>query len=170
MPLSPTAIDARARSLRLLLFDVDGVLTDGSEPQNFFIRDGAAMVWARRSGVLVGFLSGRVSEATNRRAAELDIPIIIQGAADKALAYNQLLGAQGLRDEEVAFMGDDLMDLPALARVGLSAAPADAATDVRDRVHWVSRYDGGRGAARELIELVLRAQGRWDPLLHSFLT
>jgi 3-deoxy-D-manno-octulosonate 8-phosphate phosphatase (KDO 8-P phosphatase) len=176
MALSPT-IEARARSLRLLLFDVDGVLTDGSvvihpdgsEQKLFFVRDGAAIVWAQRAGLLVGLLSGRASDATLRRAAELSIPIVMQGEADKRTAYGQILTAHGLRDEQVAYMGDDLMDLPVLARAGLSAAPADASEEVRNRVHWVSRYDGGRGAAREMIELVLRARGRWDALTASFL-
>ena len=178
MLLSPTAIDARARGLRLLLFDVDGVLTDGSviihpdgsEQKRFFIRDGAAIVWAQRAGLRVGLLSGRTSEATRRRAAELSISIVMQGEADKCRAYGQMLTAHGLRDEHVAYMGDDLMDLPVLARAGLAAAPADASDEVRNRVHWVSRYDGGRGAAREMIELVLRARGRWDALVGSFLS
>jgi len=178
MRLSPTEIESRARSLRLLLFDVDGVLTDGSvaihpdgsDQKLFFIRDGAAMVWAQQVGLLVGLLSGRASDATRRRAAELSIPIVMEGEADKRAAYGQMLTAHGLRDEHVAYMGDDLMDLPVLARAGLSAAPADASDEVRDRVHWVSRYDGGRGAAREMIEMVLRARGRWDALTASFLT
>lgn len=177
MLLSPTEIDARARSLRLLLFDVDGVLSDGSvilhgdgsEQKQFFIRDGAGIVWAQRAGLLVGLLSGRASDATLRRAAELRISIVVQGETDKRAAYERLLTAHGLRDDEVAYMGDDLLDLPVLARAGLSAAPADACEDVRQRVHWVSRYDGGRGAARELIEVILRAQGRWDALIAPFL-
>ena len=178
MPLSSTEIDARARRLRLLLFDVDGVLTDGSvvlhpdgyEPKHFFIRDGSGVVLAQRAGLDVGLMSGRTSGATQRRAAELGITIILQGESDKRAAYDRLLAAHGLRDEDVAYMGDDLLDLPVLVRVGLSAAPADAAEDVRNRVHWVSRYDGGRGAAREMIELILRARGRWDALTEAFLT
>jgi len=178
MPLSATEIDTRARHLRLLLFDVDGVLSDGaviihaggSEQKHFYIRDGAAIVWAQRAGLLVGLLSGRTSDATARRASELRIPIVLQGEADKRAAYERLLDAHDLRDADVAFMGDDLLDLPVLARAGLSAAPADAAEDVRRNVHWVSRYDGGRGAAREMIELVLRAQGHWHAIVASFLS
>jgi 3-deoxy-D-manno-octulosonate 8-phosphate phosphatase (KDO 8-P phosphatase) len=176
MPLSAEALNGRARLLRLLLFDVDGVLTDGmlgvrgsgSETKQFFIRDGAALVWAQRAGVRVGLLSGRSSEATSRRAAELGISIVAQGHSDKRAGYSRILLDQALRDEEVAYMGDDLMDLPVLGRVGLSAAPADAADDVRTRVDWVSRCSGGRGAVREFVELVLRAQGRWDGLVQSF--
>ena len=177
MPLPQGSIDTRARQLRLLLFDVDGVLTDGSvcinadgsEQKQFFIRDGAAMVWAQQAGLLVGLLSGRASDATTRRAAELSIPIVLQGQSDKRIAYGQLLDEHGLRDDQVAYMGDDLMDLPVLTRAGLSAAPADAPYDVRNRVHWVSRYDGGRGAAREMIEMVLKATDRWNALTESFL-
>jgi 3-deoxy-D-manno-octulosonate 8-phosphate phosphatase (KDO 8-P phosphatase) len=177
MPLTASAVDARARNLRLLLFDVDGVLTDGvvalnadgTEQKHFFIRDGAGLVWAQRAGMQVGLLTGRSSEATTRRAAELGITIVAQGEADKRVAYAQIVAAQGLRDEQVAYMGDDLMDLPVLARVGLSCAPADASEEVRGRVHWVSHLAGGRGAAREMIEMVLRARGRWDAIVRAFL-
>ena len=178
MLLSADALTARARTLRLLLFDVDGVLTDGavaihgggSEAKNFFIRDGAAIVWAQRLGLPVGFLSGRPSQATTRRAAELGVSLVVQGDTNKGAAYSHILSTRALADEHVAYMGDDLLDLPVLARVGFSAAPADATDDVRTRVHWVSRHPGGRGAVRELIELVLRARGQWDPFIESFLT
>jgi 3-deoxy-D-manno-octulosonate 8-phosphate phosphatase (KDO 8-P phosphatase) len=175
MHLPNHEFDARAARLRLLLFDVDGVLTDGSvsigesgsESKAFFIRDGAALVWARREGVKLGLLSGRPSGATTRRAAELGISITVQGVADKGEAYAEILRANSLGDEHVAYMGDDLLDLPVLARVGLSAAPADAVDEVRARVHWVSAHGGGRGAVREFIELVLKARGRWPPPVQS---
>lgn len=178
MLLSADALTARARTLRLLLFDVDGVLTDGgvsihgsgSEAKQFFIRDGAAIVWAQRLGLPVGFLSGRPSQATARRAAELGVSLVVQGDTNKGAAYSNILSTRALADEHVAYMGDDLLDLPVLARVGFSAAPADATNEVRARVHWVSRHPGGRGAVRELIELVLRARGQWDPFVESFLT
>ena len=176
MPLSTEAIQARARLVRLLLLDVDGVLTDGSvslpgagpEAKSFFIRDGLGIVWAHRAGLSVGLLSGRASDATSRRAAELGISLLIQGHNDKAAAYTQIVTSRQVRDEQVAYMGDDLLDLPVLSRVGLATSPADAVDDVRTRVHWVSRYPGGRGAVRELIELVLRAQGEWDALVRTF--
>jgi 3-deoxy-D-manno-octulosonate 8-phosphate phosphatase (KDO 8-P phosphatase) len=163
-------IDARAVRLRMLLFDVDGVLTDGSvtvhddgsESKSFFIRDGAALVWARREGLKIGLLSGRSSAATTRRAAELGIPIVVQGVHDKGAACSEILEAHGLGDLDVAYMGDDLLDLPVLTRAGLSAAPADAVDEVRARVHWVSAHAGGRGAVREFIELILKARGRWS--------
>jgi 3-deoxy-D-manno-octulosonate 8-phosphate phosphatase (KDO 8-P phosphatase) len=160
----------------MLLFDVDGVLTDGSvtlhgdgsEAKNFFIRDGLALVWAQRAGLQVGLLSGRRSDATTRRAAELGISVLVQGETDKHAAYSQIIAGQQLKDEDVAYMGDDLLDLPVLARVGLSAAPGDAVEDVLARVHWRSRFAGGRGAVREWVEVVLRARGRWDALVRSF--
>jgi 3-deoxy-D-manno-octulosonate 8-phosphate phosphatase (KDO 8-P phosphatase) len=159
-----------------LLFDVDGVLTDatviisgdGSEAKAFSIRDGAALVWARRAGLTVGLLSGRKSGATSRRAAELGIHLVIQGVASKLAAYEDVLRRTGLGDEAVAYMGDDLLDLPVMARVGLAAAPADAAPEVAARAHWISPAPGGRGAARSLIELVLQAQDRWRPIVEEY--
>ena len=178
MAVSREVIEGRARSLRLLLFDVDGVLTDGtllmrpdgSDVKPFFIRDGAALVWAQREGLQVGILSGRASDATTRRAAELGITVVAQGESDKRAAYARILTSQGLTDEQVAFMGDDLPDLPVLARVGLSAAPADAAEEVRTRVDWISQHGGGRGAVREFVELLLRIRGRWDSVVQGYLT
>jgi 3-deoxy-D-manno-octulosonate 8-phosphate phosphatase (KDO 8-P phosphatase) len=162
-------IAERAKQVRLLLFDVDGVLTDGilimhadgTESKHFHIKDGAAMVWAQRAGLTVGLLSARTSGATAQRAAQLSIRIVLQGAASKEAAFEQILRDASMDEQNVAYMGDDLLDLPVLARVGLSAAPADAAAEVREAVHWVSAVPGGRGAARELIELVMKAQGLW---------
>jgi 3-deoxy-D-manno-octulosonate 8-phosphate phosphatase (KDO 8-P phosphatase) len=170
------SVQAKASAVRLLLFDVDGVLTDGavlmhadgSESKSFHIRDGAALVWAQRAGLSVGLLSARTSGATAQRAAQLGIRIVSQGVAQKADAYEAICRQAGLEDSAVAFMGDDLLDLPVLSRVGLSAAPADAAPEVRASVDWVSPSGGGRGAARELIELVLRAQGRWDDVVQQY--
>ncbi len=166
-------IDERARRIRLLLFDVDGVLTDGvivmhadgSESKGFHIKDGAAIVWAQRAGVPVGLLSARASGATSHRAAQLAIRIVQQGVTSKLSAFEQILKSSGLAEEAVSYMGDDLLDLPVLDRAGLAAAPADAVQEVRQAVHWVSVARGGRGAVRELIELVLRAQGRWDGIV-----
>jgi len=170
------AVQDHASAIRLLLFDVDGVLTDGSvhihadgsESKAFHIRDGAALVWAQRAGLQVGLLSARSSPATAQRAAQLGIRIVSQGAAHKADAYDRILQQAGLSDAEVAYMGDDLLDLPVLARVGLSATPADGAPEVKARVHWISHANGGRGAARELVELVLRAQDRWDAIVQQY--
>ncbi|MDE3156823.1 MAG: hypothetical protein KGN76_17115 [Acidobacteriota bacterium] len=167
----------RARRIRLLLFDVDGVLTDGTillspdgtEAKRFNIRDGTGIVWAQRAGLRTGVLSGRASQATVHRARQLGMPIIYQGVSDKLEAFGQILAEEGLDAAEVAYMADDLLDLPVLGRVGLSAAPANAAPDVRARVDWVSEAPGGAGAARQFIEAVLQAQGLWDGVLHTYL-
>jgi len=177
MPLTPEEVRARARRIRLLLLDVDGVLTDGTvgvdsidgEVKPYFIRDGLSLVWARREGIEVALLSGRSSGATTRRAAELGIKILVQGGPDKRVGYKEILATTGRVDDEIAYMGDDLVDLPVLGRVGLATAPADAIDEVRSRVHWVSTSVAGRGAVRELVELVLKAQGRWDGLVQSYL-
>jgi 3-deoxy-D-manno-octulosonate 8-phosphate phosphatase (KDO 8-P phosphatase) len=166
----------RAAGIRLLLFDVDGVLTDGvvymhvdgSEAKGFHIRDGAAMVWAQRVGLTVGLLSARSSGATTHRAAQLAIRLVVQGVSSKLDAYERILSNAGLSDAAVAYMADDLLDLPVLARAGLSAAPADAAPEVLTRVNWVSAAPGGRGAVREFIEMVLRAQNRWDGIVREY--
>jgi 3-deoxy-D-manno-octulosonate 8-phosphate phosphatase (KDO 8-P phosphatase) len=171
------AVDARARRIRLLLFDVDGVLTDGTviihgdgtESKRFGIRDGIAMVWAQRAGLRVGLLSARSSATTPHRAAQLGITIIHQGVTSKIAAYEQILAAEQCTDEQVAYMGDDIVDLAVLGRVGLAAAPGDAVPEVRSRVHLACHAPGGAGAARELIERVLRAQQLWDGVVDRYL-
>jgi 3-deoxy-D-manno-octulosonate 8-phosphate phosphatase (KDO 8-P phosphatase) len=170
-------IAERAARVRLILFDVDGVLTDGkllvhadgSESKVFDIKDGTGIVWAQRLGLTVGFLSARSSAATAQRAAQLGITLVHQGVPSKLETYEQIADSLMLDDDEIAYMGDDILDLPVLARVGLAAAPADAAADVRSRVHWVAAARGGAGAARELIELILHAQGRWESVLATYL-
>jgi 3-deoxy-D-manno-octulosonate 8-phosphate phosphatase (KDO 8-P phosphatase) len=176
MPASTEFVRDAASRIRLILFDVDGVLTDGtvtfngdgSESKRFNIRDGIAMVWTQRAGLTVGFLSARFSPTTAQRAAQLGITLVHQGVHDKLEAYGAILSQAGLDDTEVAYMADDILDLPVLSRVGLSAAPADAAREVRERVHWVSSSPGGGGAARELVELILQSQARWDAIVASF--
>ena len=167
----------RAEKIKLVLFDVDGVLTDGklllqadgSESKQFDIKDGTGIVLAQRAGLKVGFLSARVSPPTQHRAAQLGVTLVHQGVSSKIETYEHIVDKLVLEDEEVAYMGDDIVDLPVLSRVGLAAAPADAAPDVRARVHWVSRAPGGCGAARELIELILRAQRAWESVLLEYL-
>ena len=170
-------IEERAARVRLILFDVDGVLTDGkillhadgTESKVFDIKDGTGIVWAQRLGLTVGLLSARSSAATTQRAAQLGITLVYQGVASKLDAYDQITASLTLGDSQIAYMGDDVLDLPVLTRVGLATAPADAASDVRTRVHWVAQANGGAGAARELIELILRSQGRWDSLIAGYL-
>jgi 3-deoxy-D-manno-octulosonate 8-phosphate phosphatase (KDO 8-P phosphatase) len=167
------ALIERARRVRLVLLDVDGVLTDGkilvhadgTESKTFDIRDGTGIVLAQKAGVRVGLLSARQSASTTERANQLRITIVRQGALDKLTTYEALCAELGLEDRDVAFMGDDLLDLPVLSRVGLAAAPADAVPEVRAIVHWVSHARGGDGAVRELAEMVLKSQGRWDALV-----
>ena len=170
------SLQSKAAATRLILFDVDGVLTDGrvlvhadgTESKSFAIRDGIALVWAQRHQVKVGLLSARYSPTTPHRAAQLGITLIHQGVSSKIEAYERILEAERLADENVAYMGDDVVDLAVLSRVGFSCAPADAVPEVRSRVDWVSRFNGGDGAARELVELILRAPGAWDAVVASY--
>jgi 3-deoxy-D-manno-octulosonate 8-phosphate phosphatase (KDO 8-P phosphatase) len=174
---SATVIIPRAAKIRLILFDVDGVLTDGkivmhadgSESKVFDIKDGTAVVWAMRLGLQVGFLSARTSAATSQRAAQLGVTLVHQGVSSKLETYDQIADSLLLDDDQIAYMGDDVLDLPVLLRVGLATAPSDAADEVRTRVHWVSQRRGGDGAARELIETILRAQDRWASIVATYL-
>ena len=171
-------IEAQARHVKLILFDVDGVLTDGkillhpdgTESKQFDIKDGTGIVLAQRAGLTVGFLSARTSTPTAQRAAQLGVTLLHQGVPSKIETYDQIVDELLLEDDQVAYMGDDVVDLAVLHRAGLAAAPADAVEEVRSRVHGVSRHRGGHGAARELVELILRAQGKWDPLIDEYLS
>ena len=163
-------IAQKASRIKMLVMDVDGVLTDGrilysddgAEIEVFFVRDGLGLRAAQRAGLLTAVLTGRVSGAVARRAKELGILEIHQGIANKVETYETLLRRHGLTDEAVAYLGDDVNDLPLLARAGLSAAPVDAADEVKAVVAYVTARGGGRGAVREVIELILKAQGRWE--------
>lgn len=163
----------RARRIRVLLFDVDGVLTDGgvymhadgSESKRFDIKDGAAIVLARRAGLEVGVISARQSASTLHRARQLGMDPICQGVQDKTATLEDLVRTRGWDLRDVAYMGDDVVDLPVLARVGLAACPADAVPEVLAAAHVISARPGGHGAVRSLIENILRAQGRWDALV-----
>jgi len=173
----PEALAERAAALDWLLFDVDGVLTDGrllygadgEQWKVFDVRDGIGLRLAQRAGLKVGLLSGRQSRALEARAQELGLDALIMHRDDKAAAFGEFLGAQATAAARVAYMGDDLVDLPVLLACGLSFAPADAVPDVRSRVHHVLSRPGGRGAVREMVELVLHARGAWDRLLVSYL-
>jgi 3-deoxy-D-manno-octulosonate 8-phosphate phosphatase (KDO 8-P phosphatase) len=159
--------------LRLLVLDVDGVLTDGTvlygtgieEVKAFHTRDGAGLALWRDAGLLTTFITGRGGDSVQRRAQELRIGRIWERARDKTAAFDEMLAHFGVRESQTVVMGDDVPDLRILERAGFAAAPADASPDVLPRVHLVTRAPGGRGAVRELIEHVLRATGRWDALL-----
>ena len=174
-PLPPDLAE-RARRIRLLVLDVDGVLTDGgitlhadgSETKTFHVRDGHAVKLLQRAGIEVAIVSGRRSAPTDLRAADLGITLVHQGALDKAQALDALLAARGLDPAEVAYVGDDVVDLPVLRRVGLAIAVADGVDDLAPYVHYRTRAAGGRGAVRETAELLLRAQGRWAETLASY--
>lgn len=176
MPLSDDLLARRAAGLEWLLFDVDGVLTDGRLLYGalgelwkvFHVRDGLGLRLAREAGLKTGLLSGRANEAVTFRAAELSFDAVILDRSDKDQAFAELLAAQGTSPERVAYVGDDLLDLPILTRCGLSFAPADAMPDVRERVDRVLTLPGGAGAAREMVEVVLRARGDWDRLVSRY--
>jgi len=163
--ISPQELLRRAAKVRLVLLDVDGVLTDGriwygpegEAMKAFDVRDGHGIVLLR-AHVDFGVISGRPGKTSERRLEELRFRHAIYGERDKLAGYARLAHL-GIPDAEVAYMGDDVNDLPLLAKVGLSACPADARPEVRERVHFVAASPGGRGAVRELCELVLRAKG-----------
>ncbi len=158
--------------IKLLLLDVDGVLTDGriiydaqgNELKAFDVKDGHGLKMVQRAGIQVGIITGRSSEVVRRRAAELGIEIVYQGALQKLVPYREILAQHDLTDEQVAYIGDDIVDLPILQRVGFSATVADAVPDVLPLVDYVATRSGGRGAVREVCDLLLRATGSWDEL------
>ncbi|MCX7960801.1 MAG: hypothetical protein N2653_04385 [Burkholderiales bacterium] len=167
----------RARRVRLMLFDVDGVLTDGrlwfgaqgEALKCFDARDGHGLKMLMEAGVAVALLSGRDSAAVVARAAELGIAHVLQGVADKRAAFERLLAQLALAPAAAGFMGDELVDLPVLVRCGFACAPGDAPAFVRRHVHYVCEARAGAGAAREACEYVLRAQDRLEPLLARYL-
>jgi len=166
----------QAKRIRALVLDVDGVLSDGRitydsqgrELKSFHVRDGAAIKWLQRAGIEVSIITGRTSKPVLVRAKELGIKDVIQGALAKLPPFEDFLEKSKLKAEQVAYMGDDLLDLPILRRVGLSAAPADAVKEVLAEVDMVTRARSGRGAVRELAELLLKAQGHWAKLMARY--
>ena len=168
---------ATAADVRFLLLDCDGVLTDGGvilgsdgqEFKRFDIQDGMGVSLARRAGLQVGVITGRTSDAIQRRAKELRLDTLIEGAKDKVAALDAVLKEQGFTRAEAAYMGDDIQDLAILAACGFSIAPANARPEVRARVDLVTEARGGQGAVREAIETILKVQGKWDELVQDFL-
>jgi len=162
-------IQERARAVRMIAFDVDGVLTDGSliygddgqEYKAFNSRDGHGIKMLRASGVETAIITGRSSQVVLLRARNLGIAHLFQGADDKLGAFEKLLASMNLAPEQIAYMGDDLVDLPVLRRCGLAISVPDAPDAVKARCHYVTRTGAGHGAAREACELILRAQGTW---------
>jgi len=169
-------MEERLRKIRLLLLDVDGVMTDGrivydergGEIKAFDVKDGHGIKMLQRSGVQVGIITGRQSPVVEVRARELGIDILFQGVSDKLVPYGQLLQSLGLRDDEVAYVGDDIVDLPVLRRVGFAATVADGLADLHPFVHYVTTRPGGRGAVREVCDLLLKGNGRWEEVTRPY--
>lgn len=167
----------RAARVKLVAFDVDGVLTDGGlyigdngvEYKAFYSRDGHGMRMLLDSGVKIGVITGRKSQLVADRMVSLGVEHVYQGCREKGSGFESLLKDTGLNSDEVAFVGDDVMDLPAMARAGLAIAVADAHPLVIDRAHWKTASPGGRGAVREICELIMRAHGSLDRALRAYL-
>ena len=172
------AIVKRAHDVRLLLLDVDGVLTDGGlryddgdgEAKTFHVHDGHGLKMLQEQGIPVGIITSRESPLVARRAAELGIEHLHQGCGDKRKTFSALLQRLDLDASAVAYVGDDVIDLPVMTGVGLAIAVADAHPEVRGRAHWVTSANGGRGAVREVCDLLLAAQGRLDAALRPYLS
>ena len=167
----------KAREIKLVVFDVDGVLTDGSlfigdageEYKAFHSRDGHGMKMLQASGIPIGIITGRSSEVVKHRMHSLGIEHVYQGQLDKLPAFEELCARLQLSPQQVAYVGDDVIDLPILVRVGLAIAVQDAHPLVKQHSHWLTPSQGGRGAAREVCELILQAQGHLEPMLQQYL-
>jgi len=172
----------REKDIEMLLMDVDGVMTDGRiihipqpdgsvvEAKEFDVADGAAIGFARRAGIRTGIISGRGSPAVSRRAEELHMDFVYQGLGRKKLsAFEEILARTKLPADRICYVGDDVQDIPILTRVGFPVAVANAYPEVRSRAAYVTRAFGGRGAIREIVELILKAQGKWEFAIAEFL-
>jgi len=169
-------VQKRAARIKLLLMDCDGVLTDGrvwlfengEEQKGFHTRDGLGIDLFHRAGLRSGIISGRTSAAVQKRAAGLGMSFVIQGCEDKRKAFAETLEQAGVEKLEVSYIGDDLNDIPLILQSGLGVAVADAAPETRKHAHYVTTAAGGFGAVREVIELILKSQGRWDDLIANY--
>jgi 3-deoxy-D-manno-octulosonate 8-phosphate phosphatase (KDO 8-P phosphatase) len=167
---------ARCAAIEVLIVDVDGVLTDGVialddrgvETKHFHVRDGSGVHLWRQAGKRVAILSGRSAPLVDRRAAELGIAPVVQGAAQKGGPFARLLEELSVEPRQVCYVGDDLADLPPLRSAGLAACPADAAPEAKAAAHLVTATPGGRGALREVVETILKAQGHWQGLIDRY--
>jgi len=169
-------MNLRIAPIRLLILDVDGVLTDGRivfdsngvESKFFNVKDGHGIKMLQRAGITVGIISGRESQVATNRAAELGIELVYQKSLDKMIPYRDILAKTGYSDHQVAFMGDDIIDLPLLRLVVCAAAPADAVSDVLPHVHFVTKNRGGWGAVREVCDLILKEQSAWESITAKY--
>jgi len=170
-------LEKRAKNIKLLILDVDGVLTDGgiildnegNEFKVFNVRDGHGIKMLIRAGVKVAIISGRQSKVVDRRAEELGITEVYQKCRDKVVAYESIKKKFLLSDDEIAYIGDDVVDLPLMKRVGLSFAVADSPDEIKSYAMAVTRNRGGRCAAREVTDLILKAKGLWDEIIDGYL-
>ena len=170
-------LQKRAARIKLLLMDCDGVLTDGrvwlfengEEQKGFHTRDGLGIELLHRAGLRSGIISGRTSSAVQKRAQGLGMSFVVQGCEDKQKAFAEILDQAGVENLEVAFIGDDLNDIPLMLQSGLGIAVADAALETREHAHYVTKAHGGSGAVREVIELILKSQDLWDALIAKYL-
>ena len=177
-PLSLTEVKTRAAAIKLVVFDVDGVLTDGSlfygddgqEYKAFNARDGHGMKMLQASGVDIGIITGRTSEVVKHRVKNLGIKHVYQGQLEKMPAFDKLRNKLKLHPEQVAYVGDDVVDLPIMLRVGLAITVQDGHDLVKQHAHWITHRDGGRGAAREICELIMDAQGTLENTLLKYLS
>lgn len=171
-------IRERARLIKLLILDCDGVMTDGrilpispNEETKFFdARDGHGIRMAIRAGLNVAIISGRTSFAVRARAHDLGITHLYEGAFVKLDSYKKILQDENLKDQDICYIGDDVVDIPLFRRVGLAVAVADAAEDAKDYAHFITRHEGGKGAVREIIELILKSQGKWQEAMSRYLS
>jgi len=170
-------IIAKAKKIKLLLLDVDGVMTnnllhysdDAVETKTFYTRDGHGMVMLQKSNVDIGIITGRKSTLVANRMRDLKVKHVYQGVPDKLPTFVKLVEDLGLSLEEIAYIGDDILDLPILTRVGLAATPADGDIEVKSRVDYVSEFEGGRGCVREMCELLMKSQGSWQKQMDFYL-
>lgn len=166
----------KAKKIKLIILDVDGVLTDGrisfnsknEEFKSFDVKDGHGIKLAQRSGIKFAIITGRWSPIVERRGRELEISEIHQNATDKLKVFDGVLKKFGLKNEEVAYIGDDVVDIPILKRVGLAATVADAFVYVKKEAHYITKLKGGRGAVREFIDFILKKQNRWNDLTRRY--
>jgi len=173
-----TELLQRAQRVKLMVFDVDGVLTDGGlrygpdgeRIKTFNVLDGHGIKLLQRSGVKTAIISARSSDIVARRAGDLGIAHLMQGVHDKRDGFNRLLAQTGWHAEDCGFMGDDVIDLPVMTRVAFAASVPNGHPEVRTRAHYVSQAHGGRGAAREVCDFILRAQGNYEAALAPYLT
>lgn len=168
MKKTKTNLQSRTKKIKLLLLDVDGVLTDGriildsqgNELKAFHVRDGHGIKLAQRAGIMIGIITGRKSEVVNIRARELGILEVHQGALNKITVYDALMSKYGLQDAEVAYMGDDIVDMDIFSRVGIAVTVADSDPAIKPHVDLIMKTAGGRGAVREFINLILKSRGK----------